>query len=124
MANEDKISNLDISDSWKAKLITIDKAKPISFGFIPKFENPKELNFSAKFNFLAFFFSVIYYAIKGMWKKALAILGLNIVLTIIVSMINPNFSQFVSYGIAGLAAGMANNDFYRFKVLDEGNFWW
>ena len=47
---------------------------------IPKFENPKELNFSAKFNFSAFFFSVIYYAIKGMWKKALAILGLNIIL--------------------------------------------
>jgi hypothetical protein len=39
MTNEDKINNLDVSDSWKAKLITIDRAKPISFGFIPKFEN-------------------------------------------------------------------------------------
>ena len=59
-----------------------------------------------------------------MWKKAIAILGLNIILVIIVSMINPNFAQFVGFGIAGLATGMANNDFYRFKVLDEGNFWW
>ncbi len=124
MENEDKINSLDISDNWKTKLLTIDRAKPISFGLMPKFENPKELNFSAKFNFLAFFFSIIYYVIKGMWKKALAILGLNIVLVIVVSMINPNLAQFVSYGIAGLAASMANNDFYRFKVLDEGNFWW
>lgn len=124
MECEDKINSLNVNDSWKRKFSTICRAKPISFGFIPKFENPKELNFSAKFNFLAFFFSVIYYAIKGMWKKALSILGLNIILVIIVSMINPNFAQFVTYGIAGLAAGMANNDFYRFKVLDEGNFWW
>jgi len=124
MTSEDKINSLDVSDSWKAKFLTIARAKPINFGFIPKFENPKELKFSAKFNFLSFFFNVIYYAIKGMWKKALAILGLNIVLIVIVSMINPNFAQFVSYGVAGLAAGMANNDFYRFKVLDEGNFWW
>ena len=124
MTVEDKINNLDVSDSWKAKFLTITKAKPISFGLIPKFENPKELNFSAKFNFLAFFFGVIYYAVKGMWKKALAILGLGIILTIVVSVINPNFAQFVGYGIAGLAAGMANYDFYRFKVLDEGNFWW
>jgi len=124
MINEDKINGLDVSDSWKAKFLTINRANPISFGFIPKFENPKELKFSAKFNFLAFFFSVIYYAIKGMWKKALSILGLSIILTVIVNMIKPSFAQFVSYGIAGLAAGMANNDFYRFKVLDEGNFWW
>ena len=122
--NEDKINSLDISDSWKTKLLTIDRAKPINLGLVPKFENQKELNFGVKFNFLAFFFSIIYYAIKGMWKKAIAILGLNIVLVIIVSMINPNFAQFVGFGIAGLAAGMANNDFYRFKVLDEGNFWW
>jgi len=124
MAIEDKINNLDVSDRWKAKFLTIAKAKPISFGLIPKFENPKELNFSAKFNFLAFFFSWLYYAIKGMWKKALTLAGLNIILGIVVIMINPKFAQFVAYGISGLAAGMANYDFYRFKVLDEGNFWW
>ena len=124
MAIEDKINNLDVSDRWKAKFLTIAKAKPISFGLIPKFENPKELNFSAKFNFLAFFFGVFYYAIKGMWKKALTFVGLAIILSIVVMIINPKFDQFVNLFIPVLAGWMANNDFYRFKVLDEGNFWW
>lgn len=122
--NEEKINNLSISDKWKNRFLTINRAKPISLGLIPKFENPKELNFSAKFNFLAFFFNIIYYAIKGMWKKAIVILGINIILALIVAMLNPNLVQLVSFAIAGLSAGMANNDFYRFKVLDEGNFWW
>jgi len=121
MINEDKINSLDVSDKWKAKFLAINKAKPINSGWLPKFEDSK---FRPKFNFLAFFFGAIYYVIKGMWKKALAILGLGIVLTVIVSMINPKFAQFVGFGIAGLVAMMANYDFYRFKVLDEGNFWW
>ncbi len=121
---QEKINNLDVSEKWKSKFLTIDRAKPIVLGLVPRFENPKELNFSAKFNFVAFFFNIIYYAIKGMWKKAIVILGINILLSIIVAMINPNLVQLVGFGIAGLSAGMANNDFYRFKVLDEGNFWW
>jgi len=59
-----------------------------------------------------------------MWKKALVLLGINIILSLIIFMINPDLVQLVGFAIAGLAAGMANNDFYRFKVLDEGNFWW
>jgi len=121
---EEKINELDVNDSWKKKFLTICEAKPISLGFIPKFENSKELNYGAKMNFLAFFFGPIYYMIKGMWKKGLVVFGLSIVLMVVIAMINPNLVQFVGYGIGALCITMANNDFYRFKVLNEGNFWW
>ncbi len=122
--NEEKINNLDVSDKWKNRFLAIARAKPINFGLVPKFENQKELNFSTNFNFLALFFTIFYYIAKGMWKKGISIFVINFILLLIFEMIAPTWSIFVTCGIAGLCAGMANFDFYRFKVLDEGNFWW
>lgn len=116
------IDNLDVSEKWKTKFKQIHAAKPISLGIAPKFENPKELKFRDKFNFLAVF-NIIYYAIKGMWKKAIVLFVANCILMAIISLVNPAYAQLPGYAIIGLCMGMANNDFYRLKVLKE-DFWW
>ena len=116
------IVNLDVSEKWKTIFKHIHAAKPTRLGIAPKFENPKELKFKDKINFLAIF-NVIYYAIKGMWKKAIVLLAVNCILMAIISLVNPAYALYAGYGIAGLCVGMANNDFYRLKVLKE-NFWW
>ncbi|WP_419868412.1 DUF2628 domain-containing protein [Chryseobacterium sp. CT-SW4] len=73
-------------------------------------------------NFYAFFFGVIYFLIKGMWKGALLLLGLNICIFII--------TLFLPNGVAGgvgaaygILCGMAANyAYYRKEVLGEDDF--
>lgn len=125
------IDGLGVSDSWKDKFKLIQEAEPIGFGIqsykptigFVKFKNLESIislplikkAFFAT-NILALLFSPIYYILKGMWKKGLIFWGLLTISYI-----------FIPVGmlvIMTLAGGMANYDYYRFKVLDEGNFWW
>lgn len=122
--NSEKINSLNVSDSWKDKFRNIESAEPISLSPLPNFKYPKKLNFWTKLNTLAFLFNFIYYAIKGMWKKGLVLFGINVLVVIILSIIAPQFTGMAWIVPAVLAQQMANTDFYRFKVLDEGNFWW
>ena len=123
---EDKIKSLDVSQGWKDKFIQIDKARPIKFGIVSKFKNRKELSYGSQINFFALLFGVFYYAVLGMWKKALSLLALIMLPTIAFGIVNSDavIIDFVSIFVAIFAARMANGDYYRLKVLDEENFWW
>ncbi len=68
LVSDEQIAALPISDKWKQRFSAIHHAGGIK---MPKFkELPAEERRKAfSFNFLAFFFGPIYYAIKGMWKR-------------------------------------------------------
>ena len=116
-----------VNGTWLKKLEQIQNAGIISLKFgMLKTERP--LPFLTKFSILGFFFNWIYYLIKGMWKKALVILGayifLNIPLLIFISIYPPLALLGWLFGLVfsiyvGLAAP---GDYYRHVVLKE-DFW-
>jgi hypothetical protein len=107
---------------WAKRFSEIAKAQPKRLGLRPEFENPKALSGGVKFNFWAFFFSSIYYLIKGMWRKALVLIGINLLLVIGLSLFDPALANLAAIVVGALAATMANFDYYRKKVLHE-TFW-
>ncbi|CUV65891.1 conserved membrane hypothetical protein [Sulfurovum sp. enrichment culture clone C5] len=74
-------------------------------------------------NFWAFFFSFIYFFIKGMWKKGLVLLGIFVLLSIIASIVG---SQGLATGLRiafGMLAGIiANYSFYQKEILGEDDY--
>ncbi|MDD5358721.1 MAG: DUF2628 domain-containing protein [Sulfurovaceae bacterium] len=87
----------------------------------------KQLTFGERItigmNFWAFFFSFIYFFIKGMWKKGLVLLGIFVVLSIIASLLGSH-SAATGFRIAfGMLAGMiANYSFYQKEILGEDDY--
>lgn len=86
----------------------------------------KELPFGQKlkvnFNFFALFFSWIYLLILGMWRKALTILGMTIVLMVLASFMPAVVARGVWIGWSLLIAMTANYSYYQEKV--KGNVSW
>lgn len=73
-------------------------------------------------NFYAFLFGFIYFLIKGMWKGAVTLLLVSIVL-ITISVFLPDFvGRIIGFLISFLGAFTANYTFYRKEVLGEDDF--
>ncbi len=116
-----------VNATWLAKLEEIQNAgiTSLKFGLL-KTERP--LQFLTKFSILAFFFSWIYYLIKGMWKKALLIVAAYVALNIVVMIlvfIHPFLgllAWLLALGIAIYLGLAAPGDYYRHVVLKE-DFW-
>lgn len=73
-------------------------------------------------NFYAFFFGFIYFLIKGMWKGAISLLIIGILLFTISSFLPDFVSRIVSFIIALLGAFSANYTFYRKEILNEDDY--
>lgn len=77
-------------------------------------------------NFYAFFFGLIYFLIKGMYKGALTLLGIYFVLAVILMFVPDAIADALGNGIgiaSGILSGMtANYTFYRKEVLGEDDF--
>lgn len=121
------IDLLEVSDSWKQRL----RAIAIAGG--PKLPRWKEMQqaerrAAMRFNLLAFLFSPFYYLAKGMWRRALTLSGLCILVIMLV-----DFGLMMAgvkdggrpYGIAvGVFYSLrANLDYYK-KVVLKDNGWW
>jgi hypothetical protein len=120
------ISNLPVSDNWKAKFSLFEKAGGIK---MPQF---KALSVSERmkisFNILAFLFGPIYYAFKGMWKKGLATFGASLLLALLIGFLLElaglgRVANALGYGLAAFYAVRANVDYYKKMVLKQ-NGWW
>ena len=122
------IDALPISEGLKKKLHFVhDNLKGIKFGcpYYGKISFSENLS---QFNIFAFLFTVFYYLVKGMWRKALVLLLIHIVLQVLVTLILP--WQYQGLGsllcvmaIASIAASSAYCDLYRKYVLKQ-EFWW
>lgn len=78
-------------------------------------------------NFWAFFFNIFYYLFKGMWRKALTLLILHIIIVIPVILFNFPFQdiaiRIVNLIVPSICLISANYDLYR-KIILKETFWW
>ena len=70
------------------------------------------------FNFFALFFSWIYFLILGMWRKALTILGLSIVVMVVAAFMPKAVGNGIAIAWSLLIALTANYSYYLEKVKD------
>lgn len=113
-----------ISESWQEKFALIEKAGGV------KTPNIKNLKFGervkALFNIWGFLFGPIYYFVKGMWKKALPLLGIAIVLIVVLEIIcrklgiPESITNFVGSTIFAIRA---NIDYYKKVKLGDDSWW-
>jgi hypothetical protein len=91
----------------------------------------KQLSFGQRFrlgfNGPAFFFCFIYFAIKGLWRKGLSLVGIAVVISILISLVESAFDFAfppVSYGIAiGLLFQSVANWAYFLHVTRGSTSW-
>lgn len=118
------IESLDVSDKWKRKFHIIDDMENIKD---PKAKKAyfKNLSWGERFgqsNILAFFFSWIYFFIKGMWKAGIAYFCLILVLIlglVIFNIESDSISRAVGIGFGALVSTRANIIYYYKKVLGK-----
>jgi len=113
------VETLAVGQTWKRRFHLIKGAGGIDnagFG-------------ATRFNVLAFLFGSIYYLLKGMWRKAISLLGLTLAIGIAcnIVLLLTNLPDKLSY-VTGLATATiyglrANADYYKKMVLGE-NGWW
>lgn len=122
-----QIAALPISEKWKARFSAIHHAGGVKmprFKELPAAERRKAFSF----NFLAFFFGPIYYAIKGMWKKGLTLFVVCAAVVILLGigldyLGYGRIANALGYGISAVFATRANLDYYK-KMLLNDNGWW
>ncbi|WP_342322738.1 DUF2628 domain-containing protein [Kosakonia sp. BYX6] len=108
-----------LSEKWKFRFAFFEKnGLPNFWGPTPAWKAAfKEMTFGQKvkvsFNFFAYFFSFIYLLIIGLWKKAVLVLLLNLVVIFIIAVSDLNF---LGYVVNLFTAMRANIWFYEYKV--------
>ena len=114
-----------ITPHWQMRFTLIERAGGAK---LPKI---RDLVFGERrkviFNWLAFFFSSIYYLVKGMWRKAISLTVLTLVIAIFITVVCSAFGFSVEsylWMLAPIIFGTrANVDYYK-KVVHGENGWW
>lgn len=113
-----------LSDIWKTKFELLEKAGGV------KLPNAKNLLFGERmkvvFNIWGFLFGPFYYFAKGMWKKAISLFGLSVLIIVILEVICKEFgiSNVITNFVAGaIFATRANIDYYKKVKLGDNNWW-
>lgn len=113
-----------LPEAWKKKFELIEKAGG------PKQPNARALTaaerYNINFNFWGLLFGPFYYFAKGMWKKALVLWILTIVVIVIISMLLAAMGipdQALGFAGGVIFAVRANIDYYKKVVLGD-NGWW
>lgn len=127
LVTEEQIAALPVSDKWKQRFSAMHRAGGTRMPRLKELP-PAERRKAFSFNFLAFFFGPIYYAIKGMWKKGLALFVACAAAVIIVGIGLDHLgygtvADGLRYGVAAVFAVRANIDYYK-KMLLNDNGWW
>jgi hypothetical protein len=114
-----QIEALNISSKLKSKLYIVHDIYLGSGILFPKIKKW----YSKLFNIPAFFFPVICYMIKGMWRKSIIFLCMHLIIsTIIFCLYNGRFSG-LSVLPCVLASLFIYIDIYRKEILKQ-KFWW
>jgi uncharacterized membrane protein YvbJ len=113
-----------ISESWQQRFELLEKAGGV------KTPNLKNLPFGERrkivFNIWGFLFGPLYYLAKGMWKKAISLFGICILIIVALEAIcqvigiSDKITNFVA---AAVFASRATIDYYK-KVKLNDNGWW
>lgn len=117
-------SGQDISEVWKERFALIEKAggaKLPKLGELESAEKRKVL-----FNIWGLLFAPFYYLAKGMWKKAIVLAALSIVIALVIDALlgESRVVDLMTNLIApALFAVRANVDFYKKTILGDNNWW-
>ncbi len=112
-----------ISESWKRTFELIEKAGGV------KLPNFKTLSFGERIKFIniwAFLFGPFYYFAKGMWKKAISLWAVSVLIIVISQAIFQalGFSDPATYiVVAAIFGSRANIDYYKKIKLGDNNWW-
>lgn len=117
-AKADSISRLQVSESWKRKFRSIEKAGGPD---LPHFrELPFGERFGLTFNVLALILGPFYYITKGLWRQALLYFIIAVALVLLMNAIGlGNFSRGIGYGLGVVYASRANTSYYKKVVLGD-----
>jgi hypothetical protein len=118
IAPQVNIESLDVKDVWKNRFKLFERIG-WNEGMWKNYWNFKQLSmnerFVTSFNWLAFLFGPFYYFAKGMWQKALMIIGAWLLFVLILSILGYEGVLF-QFVIPAWCGAMANYDYYQFKV--------
>ena len=113
-----------VSDSWKRKFDLFEKAGGV------KSSNLRKLSFQERmkvgFSIWAFLFGPFFYLVKGMWKKAISLSGVSVLVIIILEMVCMVLGipdTITNVVFPAIFASRANVDYYK-KVKLGDNGWW
>jgi len=121
------IDSLDVSDAWKKRFHWIRKAGGPGLPLLNSLPK-EERRGGSPFNILAFLFGGFYYLAKGMWRKAISLMVVMIVVLSVVDLVLELIGfgllgNVLNFGAAAVFAVRANIDYYKKMVLND-NGWW
>lgn len=118
LPQRDHISTLKVSDKWKTRFRTIERAGGPD---LPKFrELSTSDRLSVQFNWIAFILGPFYFLAKGLWRQAVVYVLAAIACVLIMEAMGlGRFSRVVGYGFAVVYSLRANISYYKKVVLDE-----
>jgi hypothetical protein len=114
----DRISRLDVSDSWKEIFRLFERAGGVGMKRARELDNKGRRKLTS--NWLAFFFGPFYFLAKGLWRQALVWLLIWIAVVVVcVSMHWEGMLRAIGAGLNVAFMMRANAGYYASKVLGE-----
>lgn len=111
---------------WQARFKFYDKfgrpSSPEGRAALQQF--PSGSRFQIKYNFWAFLFSPIYFFVKGMWRKGVSLLGVNIAIALAVAAAQwPPYTQQLGNLAAGVLGMFVANWAYYLHITQRSVSW-
>ena len=125
------IDQLNISDVWKTRFKAFQEygqSESTWYGYKFNSSNPI-LSSGSIFNknnyvsIMAFLFNVLWYFVKGMWKKGIILILIGGAGNIIIDKIIGKDLYLGSLIIGVIAAYSGSYDYYKYKVLRQSSWW-
>lgn len=114
----------EISEAWKERFALIEKAGGVKLPKLGELESTEKRK--VLFNIWGLLFAPFYYLAKGMWKKAIVLAALSIVIALVIDALlgESRIVDLMTNLIApALFAVRANVDFYKKTILGDNNWW-
>lgn len=124
------MSNKELSPKWKARFEHIEKYIEQKDNITRKEKSKlyRELPFSVRFNFFAFFFTIFYFLFLGLWRKGLSLLAISFVILFGIEIIlqileiDTAIINGVSIALGALYASTANTAYY-YHIVKGSKSW-
>jgi hypothetical protein len=114
----------DLTEAWKERFALIEKAGGVKLPKLGELESAEKRK--VLFNIWGLLFAPFYYLAKGMWKKAIVLAALSIVIALVMNALlgESRIVDLMTNLIApALFAVRANVDFYKKTILGDNNWW-
>ena len=124
-ADDGSIAALAVSATWKLRFRLIQQAGGISLPQIGALRPGQRMRIHV--NLFAFLFGPLYYLCKGMWRKAISMFAVSVLIGMVIGAVADPERVEALARVGGVlfglyAMGRVNRDYYR-KVVLKDNGW-